>query len=239
MKTLNYAILLFLVTMMCCSQEDPQTLPIDNDDAAITELTWATKNGSNGRVASNSLGFIYKNSIWLKNNAAIQISKPAGKAIVYNPDLWTVVEYQDRLIVYDAESIGDAGCDCGPNQACINGECTNITPCGGGCPEGTNCNNGICVQNNPCNGGCPAGESCVSGICTPTDPCANCGPDESCVGRTCQPTDPCANCGPNESCVGGTCQPNPCADCKEDEICVQGECRPAGEDDDIGQIESF
>ena len=49
MKTLNYAFLLFLLTLICCSQEDPQTLPIDNDDAEITELTWDTENSSNAR----------------------------------------------------------------------------------------------------------------------------------------------------------------------------------------------
>ena len=239
MKTLNYAFLLFLLTLICCSQEDPQTLPIENDDAAITELTWVTQNGSNGRIASNNLGFIYKKSIWLKNNAAIQISKPAGKAIVYNPEQWTVVEYQDHLAAYDAESIGDAGCDCGPNQVCINGVCTSVTSCGGGCPAGSTCINGICVPNNPCGGGCPAGQTCVNGICTPNDPCANCGPDETCINGTCQPNDPCANCAPGEICINGTCQPDPCADCEDDEICINGDCQPAGGDEDIAQIGSF
>jgi hypothetical protein len=238
-KTLDYVFLLFLLTLVCCSQEDSQTLPIGNNNAEITELTLDTKNASNGRLAGNSLGFIYKKSIWLKNNAAIQISRPAGKAIIYNPKLWTVVEYQGHLTAYDAASIGDAGCDCGPNQVCINGECTSVTPCGGGCPAGSTCINGICTQNSPCGGSCPAGQTCVNGICTPNDPCGNCGPDETCINGTCQPNDPCANCGPNETCINGTCQPDPCDDCDDDEICVNGDCQPTGEVDDIGQIETF
>ena len=240
MKTLNYAFMLFLLTLICCSQEDPQTLPVDNDGAEITELTWDTKNINNGRAAgSNSLGFIYKKSIWLKKNAAIQISKPAGKAIIYNPDLWTVVEYHDLLSAYDAGTFNDAGCDCGPNQVCINGECTDVTPCGGACPAGSTCINGICVQNDPCGGGCPDGQTCVNGICTSNDPCGNCGPDETCINGICQPSDPCANCGPDETCIGGVCTPDPCADCEDDEICVNGECQQVGGDGDIGQTQSF
>ena len=187
MKTLNYAFLLFLLTLICCSQEDPQTLRVGNDDAEITELTWDTKNINNGRAAgSNSLGFIYKKSIWLKKNAAIQISKPAGKAIIYNPDLWTVVEYHGLLSAYDSETFNNAGCDCGANQVCINGVCTDVTPCGG-CPAGSTCINGICVQNDPCGGGCPDGQTCVNGICTSNDPCGSCGPDETCINGVCQP----------------------------------------------------
>jgi hypothetical protein len=239
MKTLNYAILLCMFTLMCCSQEDPQTPPIDYENPQISELPTGTKSITSGRAATNSLGFIYKKSIWLKKGAAIQISKPAGKAIVFNPDVWTVVEYNDLLSAYDAGTMNEAGCDCGANQVCVNGQCTSVTPCGGACPAGSTCINGICVQNNPCNGGCPAGQTCVNGICTPNDPCGSCGPNETCINGVCTPNDPCADCAPDELCINGTCQPDPCADCEEDEICVNGDCQPAGGLDDIGQFESL
>lgn len=230
---------ILFVTWLCLiscdvNQESHDIRPTEPSADSVTQDV--SRSGSELKISSSPFGFYYKKSLWLKAGAAIVLSAKEGHGIVFNPTKYTVVDLNGRLTAWDAAGFSNSGCDCGPNEVCINGVCQPVSPCGGGCPAGTTCVNGICAPNDPCGGGCPQGQVCINGTCTSNDPCDECGPDETCINGTCMPTDPCADCPPGSVCINGDCQAEEC-DCEEDEICVNGQCEPLGGGGDIGQVQ--
>lgn len=150
--------------------------------------------------------------------------------------------------------VGEAWCDCPPQQGCVDGVCVGIgeeNRCSADHPRGlceggsaVVCVGGTCVPitgSNACSadhprGLCPSGATCVGGACLPTaeEPCSvaqplgRCPAGERCASGTCTATE-CSVADPTGVCPAGMgCQEGACKVLPCDPLHLSGLC-PGGQ----------
>ncbi len=117
---------------------------------------------------------------------------------------------------------------CGPNRACILGECA--VPCGAGgtCPDGEYCSDNHCVS--LCAGvTCPVGQSCdnATGLCGEPTCDGGCGDGQTCHAGQCVDNNCYATgCPAGQRCVESACVGDPCdgVECGAESFCRDGNC---------------